>query len=202
MALLPFTCFVTFQTFSPSLSVNALPQLSITLSVHQSAFSLGFLSVKRLQYNLQTLSLPVCHLQARKTIGSNLVSLSCCHSERVTSANQQRYLWRAEENLGDPISCTHTCTQVYTPHALPRQTSPHTCLQSQVHVCRVFLAQAGAAVHRCAHTDLHVCNLLYASKCMCKGVTHTDSQRAETVTFSSKGWDRTRIFFITWRCMA
>lgn len=87
----------------PCLSANCYP------SLHQAirAFSLGFSSVKKLQYSPQTLlSLSLilsCHLQAMETIGSNLVSLSCCHGEWVSSSNQQLYLWPAEANLGDPI---------------------------------------------------------------------------------------------------
>lgn len=191
-----------FLTFSPSLSTHCYP------SSHPSmwAFFLGFLSARKLQYSLQSLSLSlILSVTCRpgKTIGSNLVSLSCCHGEWVSSANQQLYLWPAEENLGDPISCTHTwldtCTQntcKSTPltHHPARHRTAHTQHKLTftfpgLRVLFLFLAQAGAAVTGAQmHADIHVCNLVRTSKHVCIGETHALTQtlcKEEKVTMTS-----------------
>ena len=156
------------------------------------------------------LSLSFCrHLQGRKTIGPNLVSLSCCHRECVSSANQQLYLWPAEENLGDPISCTHTRTwYLQSAHKMHKPLMHQTfyCTHAFIRLgwCALFLPQAGAAVHRCPHADIlcmyvifSIHSSIYAQVRHTHTVlyihtqthihTHTprDSQQAKIVTMTS-----------------
>lgn len=111
-----------FLIFSPT------PSTYCYVALHPSiwASSLDFISMKGVQSTVAPApSHPVCRGMAAKTIGSNLVSLSCCHNEWVSSANQQLYLWPAEKNLVDLIPCAHTICYAWH-HTPPCQTSYHT----------------------------------------------------------------------------
>lgn len=169
------------------------------LSIHPSPF-LGFLSRGMLQVqptHTDSLFLPlVGHLGAEKTIGSNLVSLSFSHSGWVSRANQQLYLWPAEENLGDPISSTHTGTHMHmtgyllTYQTTHRQIASNTYTQLELGSC-VLVAKAGE------HMQTYIYVVLTAH--LNKGVkvwhthTHKDSWQAEIVTKTSGSAAKTEI---------
>lgn len=181
------------------------------LSIHPSPF-LGFLSRGMLQVqptHTDSLFLPlVGHLGAEKTIGSNLVSLSFSHSGWVSRANQQLYLRPAEENLGDPISSTHTGTHMHmTGYLLAYQTThrhiaSNTYTQLELGSC-VLLAKAGEHMQ----TYIYVVLTAHLNKGVKVWHTHTHTKTPgrncdEDKWFSCEDWDRTGIFFISWRCAA
>lgn len=163
----------SFHLFHDFLTVLSFLSVSIVLSI-PSSVHLGFLSrflicgeVTVKSTDALPLSLRVCHLRARKTIGSNLVSLSCCLGEWVSRANQQLYLWPAEENLGDPISCTntHDRTPAHKTHA-------------KVHHSRTTLPDMVSHTHTHWHSWLCVCCFYFWHRQvqLCTGVhmqTHT-----------------------------
>lgn len=131
-------CYACLMTFWPFFFLPAIHPL-----IHPALFP-GFLSVRKLQCRLSTdtLSRPVCHLQARETIGSNLVSLSCCLVSGFpvpTSSfisDLQRKTWEtlshAHTNMRAHLPSKHKRTPliVHRPSRHDRTAHTHSCVLS------------------------------------------------------------------------
>lgn len=144
--------------------------------------------MRKLQYSLQTcalsLSHPVCHLRATKTIGSNLVSLSCCLLSRFLAptnsfiSDLQRKTW---ETLSHAHTHTHTIGYLHT-KVHPTCTTPpdivlpaHTCIEPGVFV----LSNSGTSRCSCAQVSMcrHTCTVILSiHPKTCAEVRHTHTQ--------------------------
>lgn len=190
-------------------------------AIHPSiqAFLLGFLSVRKLQYSPQTLSLSlILSVTCRPgKLLALILYLSAVATVSGFPAPTNSFISDLQRKTWETLSHAHTHDstpahkKVHHSCTTPPDMVPHTHIHRAGFMCAVYFWHQ--QVQLC--TGVHMVSRQYIQTRVQRWDTHsvlykhTHSHRLSASRncdddewFSSKDWDRTRIFFITWRCTA